>query len=479
MAREATEGTEAAPAAPEVTGTRPLGVRQADGNDPNATRDPDPEPAPRAATAPADPPSAPAAPAATDPPADPPERTAGAPVAGESQILQQLHEAQRALIAMVERGGAAAAEASDPDSAIQTAIEAAEGRLASRLDQVEANIQRISRPSAPSEATANGCPAEVTEALVNVLMTAGQDGGNVVEATAAYTERLREANLLAGDNTGGGYLLPAPMRGALVELMQEESPMLPLVDQVTLVEGYNYERPRQTAKVTASRRGQVQKLKTTSLNFGKEFISATELTALVKVGNMLVDSRSRDWDGFLRREFAMQFARQMGYEVINGNGQQEFEGVMTASGIKEYTTIASNKMSADDIKSLADELLASYAMSATWAFGRKALTQVRTLKDSDGRFYWQPSLSMGSPNLIDGRPYVRSDAFGDPATDNAIVGALCDWRRMYTVTMRPEIRYLVDPFNSKNDGLVEFSARLYSGGGVVDPFAGVRIKAKA
>jgi HK97 family phage major capsid protein len=98
---------------------------------------------------------------------------------------------------------------------------------------------------------------------------------------------------------------------------------------------------------------------------------------------------------------------------------------------------------------------------------RSALAAIRKLKNEDGVYLWQPSLSEASPSTLLGYPVIVDDDM--PAltegTESTSV-AFGDFRSGYQIVDRQGLKILRDPYTSKP--FVEFYATKRTGGAVVD-----------
>ena len=483
-----------------VTGSRdPSRIQHA--VDPDGLKDPgnaDPDPAPAVPADPPDPTRAASDPPATPsvPAADPNQAHGGAAQGGSSNgqggtatvhlhqhqasDLQQLHEATRDLRSTVDSH-------TEKVDRINSAMDALEDRINKRIDEQRAAQVRASQPATGQAADRNSPESrEVRRAFCNLLITvAGQ--GDVNTANTTYQAALRsagherQADLLIGENPRGGYVAPPEFRMELVRLVQEMSPMLDLVTSET-IDAPEFVRPRENALPTAVWAGERSTRNVDNFSpFASEAIPMHELDAMVDVSWRSLRMAFLDLDGWLMRAFATQFARSMGYKIIDGTGVQQPQGVLNSDAMTKVAAgSTTGGIDADGLIDAAHHLVEDYADMSTWVFKRSTIGAIRKFKTDDaGDYIWQPAFTDGNPATIVDRPYRASDAFPALTTSQVTCGALASWMELYTVVMNSEIDYLVDPYSRRNFGDIRFSARQLCGGGLMQPAAGILIQSGA
>lgn len=120
------------------------------------------------------------------------------------------------------------------------------------------------------------------------------------------------------------------------------------------------------------------------------------------------------------------------------------------------------------IGDVVDSLKAEYLAGAAWMMPRKVRNLVRDLKDSQGRFYFQPSLYEGVPDRLMGYPVFLAEDMDAPAADT--VGMFFgNFAEAYTVVDRTGMQVIRDPFSSP--GNVKFYVAKRVGGALTNPEA--------
>ena len=91
------------------------------------------------------------------------------------------------------------------------------------------------------------------------------------------------------------------------------------------------------------------------------------------------------------------------------------------------------------------------------------------LKDADGNILWRPSLIVGQPDTLLGRPVEIDESLPAPTAGNICI-AFGDFHAGYLINDRyNSLRLLRDPYTNKP--YVQFYATQRVGGGLLDPNA--------
>ena len=103
---------------------------------------------------------------------------------------------------------------------------------------------------------------------------------------------------------------------------------------------------------------------------------------------------------------------------LNGTGTGQPTGIFATTGGGTYIT--AKKTEADAIIELVYSLKRPYRKNAAFIMNDKMVATVRTYKDNNGAYMWQPALVQGEPDRLLGYPVYTSEyapedciAFGD------------------------------------------------------------------
>lgn len=208
-------------------------------------------------------------------------------------------------------------------------------------------------------------------------------------------------------------------------------------------------------------------------------IPVHELSAMPKASQRLLDDGAFDVEAWLAGRIADKFIRAEGTAFISGDGVNKPRGFLTHARAANATatnvqigTIASGATGdfaatnpANALIDLVYALGAQYRANGTFVMNSKTAAAVRKMRDTDGRFLWADSLSMGQPPQLLGYPVLLCEDMPDIANGSASI-AFGDFKSAYTIVERPDLRVLRDPFSAKPHVLFYATKRV--GGGVTD-----------
>jgi HK97 family phage major capsid protein len=144
-----------------------------------------------------------------------------------------------------------------------------------------------------------------------------------------------------------------------------------------------------------------------------------------------------------------------------------FVGFRIATVANGHSTV----IQADALITLVYSLPAYYRGRGAWIINGATLAKVRTLKDGQNNYLWQPSYQLGQPETLLGRPVIEATDMPAVAS-NAYPIAFGDWSTAYRIYDRANgLAVLRDPYSVATRGLVRFHSRMRVGGQVVLPEA--------
>lgn len=297
----------------------------------------------------------------------------------------------------------------------------------------------------------------------------------------ALTDIERKA-MVAGDDSNGGYLLPAATVGRVVKKVFELSPIRAIASvqpiSTNALEGMydNDESSYGWVNEVAAR------TTTTTPTLGKYRIEAFEMYADPKATQQLLDDSAVDVEAWLAAKVADKFARVEGAAFINGTGVGQPRGfatyTMAATGdatrtwgqIEKIKTTANGDFAAsnpgDKLFDLIQAFKTAYLQRAKWVTTREVIAKVRKFKEATTNAYmWQPGLAQGTPDTLLGYPIVIAQDVPALATQSLSMW-FGDWMEAYQIVDRMGIRTLRDPYTDKP--YVHFYSTRRVGGAVVN-----------
>ncbi|CAB4176488.1 major_cap_HK97, phage major capsid protein, HK97 family [uncultured Caudovirales phage] len=203
----------------------------------------------------------------------------------------------------------------------------------------------------------------------------------------------------------------------------------------------------------------------TSLKYGKRVITPNYFQGSVIMSKDLL----RNYPGaesMVISELGINASQVLEQAFLTGDGNQKPMGVLTTSndGIDSSRNLTSDRtayFSFDSFVKLKYGLKPKYRRSATWMLHRLMLQEVALLKDGDGRYLWEPSRQVGSPDTILGLPFIESEWMPSSLTTGGFYTILGDFQYYYVVwDMAMEMQRLVEMRAYTNEFVYLFRCKL-------------------
>jgi len=307
--------------------------------------------------------------------------------------------------------------------------------------------------------------------------TGDDDKAGKVEAKAfsAFIRKGREAlgadevkALRIADDTGGGYLAPEEFVAEVIKDLTFISPVRQAA-RVGKTSAGEVVIPKRTGKPTASWVGETETRPTTQSTYGQAEIEVYEMACYVDVSTRLLEDSAVSVDSEVASDLAEEFGRLEAVAFIAGDGVKKPRGFMSNTDVPYTFTGNASTLGtapADKLIDLMYALSPFYRANASWMMNGATLAEIRKLKDSQGQFLWQPSLQVGQPETILGRPVIEAPDMPSigSAAEPVIFG---DFSRAYRIYDRVSLSVMRDPYSVATSGLVRFHARRRVGGDTV------------
>lgn len=297
----------------------------------------------------------------------------------------------------------------------------------------------------------------------------GKASAEVVEFVEKqmHEPAVRKA-LIEGNDVQGGYLAPLEYVNEMLRNVVEWSPVRGIIT-VRSTTRQGIQIPKRTGTAIARWINETgTRTETTNPKFGMEEIRVHEAYAMTMVSWSELEDSVFNLEAFLRDEFAEQFGLLEGSAIINGTGAGQPEGLLTNADITAVDNGSTSVLNPDKLIEVYYDLKEAYLQNSTWVLNRSTLRVVRQMKDGNGVYLWAPGIrSDARPATILDRPYVTAPDMPQIGSSGANVILFGDFRRGYYAVDRVALDMMVDPYSSKQSGMVEFSARRRVGGQVV------------
>ncbi len=215
--------------------------------------------------------------------------------------------------------------------------------------------------------------------------------------------------LQVGTDSEGGYLVPDEFERTLVEALEEQNIFRTLAHVIQTSSG-DRKIPVVASKGSASWVDEEGAIPESDDSFGQISIGAYKLGTMIKVSEELLNDSVFDLEAYISREFARRIGNKEEEAFFTGDGTGKPLGVLAETGGAEVgvTAAAAAAFTADEIFDLFYSLKAPYRRSAVFVMNDASVKALRKLKDNNGQYLWQPSLTAGAPDTLLNRPVYTS-----------------------------------------------------------------------
>jgi HK97 family phage major capsid protein len=215
--------------------------------------------------------------------------------------------------------------------------------------------------------------------------------------------------LQVGTDSEGGYLVPDEFEKTLVQGLEEENIFRTLAKVITTSSG-DRKIPVVSSKGTASWIDEEGAIPESDDAFGQVSIGAYKLGTMIKVSEELINDSVFNIESYLAKEFGRRIGAKEEEAFFIGDGSGKPTGIFNATGGAELgiTTASATAITIDEIMDFFYSLKSPYRKNATFVMNDATVKAIRKLKDGNGNYIWQPSLTAGTPDTILNRPVVTS-----------------------------------------------------------------------
>jgi HK97 family phage major capsid protein len=177
-----------------------------------------------------------------------------------------------------------------------------------------------------------------------------------------------------------------------------------------------------------------------------------------------------DLIGYLAMQAGRAIGNAFGADLVTGTGTGQPTGLIAnaTSGVTSTNTGHSGALVYADLVNLEYSVIAPYRQSRScyWIAADKTIGSFRLIVDSNSRPIWEPSVVLGSPDLLLGKPLVADPYMPALATSSK---SLCfgDFAQFFVRLVGP-VRFERSDDYQFNTDLVTFRAVIRGDGTLVD-----------
>ncbi|MFG1298121.1 phage major capsid protein [Xanthobacter variabilis] len=386
------------------------------------------------------------------------------------------------------------ADPEDPASVVTAALDAFKGEVITRLDKVEARLEKVEAgQGGGAEAPKGDAPASETkvlgtrldkiEARLNRPAGGGRPGSEPTLERKAFGAYLRAGAaapaedlkaLTVSSDPQGGYLAPAELSSEFIRDLVEFSPIRALASvRATAAPSVVY--PKRTGITNAKWKGETQASEASEPGFGQIEIPVKEVNTYVDISNSLLADSAGQADAEVRLALAEDFGQKEGAAFVGGDGVLEPMGLLSDPSVASLANGHATNLSADALISLMYALPATYRQRGTWLVSGTTLAAIRKLKDGQNNYLWQPSYQAGQPETILGRPVAEAVDMPEVEEDGFPV-LFGDFATAFRIVDRVGLSILVNPYIRATEGVTRIHATRRVGAAVVQPKALRKLK---
>lgn len=321
-------------------------------------------------------------------------------------------------------------------------------KLDTEIDAVERSIKAQDMVAARSDLPS---VEEIRSAALPAVEPTGFERSEPMTEERAFTAFLRSqgedvearANLVAGTDANGGYLVPESWSNELIRELALQSPVLNLAKIIQTTGGDTFNQPvvanAQSYAITAEE-GAISASADTFTNVA---FGAYKLAAIIKVSNELLADSAYDIDAEVRDGAAEALGDSLAAYLATGTGSSQPQGIKGATTGK--TAASTTAVTSDELLDLVYSVNQRNRANGAFVCSTDLLKAVRKLKTSTGGDYiWQPSYVDGQPATLLGYP-VYEDGKLEALTTGKTVAVFGDFRRGFGIRRAGQVEVAVDP----------------------------------
>jgi len=238
------------------------------------------------------------------------------------------------------------------------------------------------------------------------------------EYRQAFWKAMRNKNsydvqnaLQIGTDSEGGYLVPDEFERTLIESLEEENIFRTMAKVITTSSG-DRKIPVVASKGTASWVDEEGPIPESDDAFTQVSIGAYKLATMIKVSEELLNDSVFNLESYIAKEFARRIGAKEEEAFFTGDGTGKPTGIFHTTGGAEIgvTAASATAITVDEIMDLFYSLKSPYRKNALFVMNDATVKAIRKLKDGNGQYLWQPSITAGQPDTILNRP-VKTSAY--------------------------------------------------------------------
>ena len=312
-----------------------------------------------------------------------------------------------------DKNGNLSAEDKETYSRMEAEIE----ELTNSIERQQGAERREQELSKPVNSPITGKPYK-DEPQGEVKTGRASDEYKKAMLTALRSNFRQVSNVLQeGVDADGGYLVPEEYDHRLSDVLTEENIMRGIATKITTSGEHKINIA--ATKPAAAWIEEGEALSFGDATFEQKILDAHKLHVAIKITEELLYDNAFGLENYIITEFGKALANAEEDAFLNGSGTGQPLGLFAATGggtkAAEVDTLTD-----EDIVKLVYALKRPYRKNAAFIMNDQTIATIRTFKDKNGAYMWQPSYTQAEPDRLLGYPVYTSPfapadkiAFGD------------------------------------------------------------------
>ena len=306
------------------------------------------------------------------------------------------------------------------------------GEDAEQYDRMEADLNKLT-DEIERQRRLEAMEAEMKKPVNRPLTGRPMQGAPGEEKTgrasaayqAAFWNAIRSRNfydvnnlLQIGTDADGGYLVPDEYEKKLVDALQEENFFRRLAHTIQTSNG-DRKIPMVLSHGTAEWMDENGLYPERDDQFDMTSLGAHKLGTAIRISEELLNDSVFNMPSYIASEFARRIGTKEEEAFLVGTGTDRPTGVFTDAELG--TTTSGTSITFDDVMDLYHSLRIPYRRNASWILNDTSVKALRKIKDGNNNYIWQPSVQVGQPDMILGKPYHTSTFAPEIAAGNRVM----------------------------------------------------------
>ena len=235
---------------------------------------------------------------------------------------------------------------------------------------------------------------------------------------------VREARnaLQVGELSEGGYTVPDSFEHQLIEGLEDENIMRPLVHVISTGSG-EHKIPIVASHGTGSWVEEEQQIPESDDAFSQVTLTAHKFATMIRISRELLNDSAFDLAAYIAHEFVRRAGAAEEQAMLTGDGSHKPIGLLhdTLGAQVGVTTASSTAITADELIDMQHSLKSGYRRKACWIMNDATISAIRKLKDGNSQYIWQPGIKEGAPDMLFNQKVLMSNYMPLIGTGNKVI----------------------------------------------------------